>query len=107
LETITTSTSSLRQRLQTALAGIMLPSSWRSNFNTSRYTAGSQAGSDGGFDEEDGEELLDVDQRRREALSLDANRGLNDDGRRLSRDLEEGFRDESDEEEAVSDRRVR
>jgi len=85
----------------------LLPSSWRSDFNISRYTGSAQDGSDSGFDDEDGEELLDVDQRRREALSLDANRGLNDDGRRLSRDLEEGFRDESDDEEAVSGRQVR
>jgi hypothetical protein len=38
-----------------------------------------------------------VDDNRREALSLDARRG-HDEERRLSRDLEEGFRDDSDDE---------
>ena len=41
-----------------------------------------------------------MDGNRREALSLDARRGhIDDAGRRLSRDLEEGFRDDSDEED--------
>jgi len=56
-----------------------------------------QDGSD--FDEEEGEELYEVDQNRREALSLDARRGTNEDGSRLSRDLEEGFKDDSEDEE--------
>jgi len=53
------------------------------------------------FDEDEGEELFEVDDNRREALSLDARRGRDDDGRRLSRDLEEGFKDDSDEEEEI------
>ena len=57
-----------------------------------------QDGSGSDFDENEGEELFDVDERRREALSLDARRGRDDDGRRLSRDLEEGFKDDSDDE---------
>jgi hypothetical protein len=56
------------------------------------------SGSESGFDEEDGEELFEVGDNRREALSLDSTRGRGDDvGRRLSRDLEEGFMDDSDE----------
>jgi len=51
------------------------------------------------FDEEEGEELYEVDENRREALSLDARRGLNEDGSRLSRDLEEVFKDDSDDED--------
>lgn len=51
------------------------------------------------LDEDEGEELYTIDDRRREALSLDARRGRNEDGSRLSRDLEEGFRDDSDEED--------
>jgi len=41
--------------------------------------------------------------RRREALSLDARRGraTAGDDRRLSRDLEEGFKDDSDDEESA------
>lgn len=53
---------------------------------------------DGVFDEDDGEELSDVDEHRRLALSLDARRGAANEDRRLSRDLEEGFRDDSDDE---------
>jgi hypothetical protein len=58
------------------------------------------------FDEDEGEELFEVDEGRREALSLDARRGMGDDamGRRLSRDLEEGFKDDSDEEEVEGGR---
>jgi hypothetical protein len=48
-----------------------------------------------------------VDSNRREALSLDARRGRDDDGRRLSRDLEEGFKDDSDDEDDTSDGRRR
>ncbi|KAK7967857.1 uncharacterized protein PG986_002134 [Apiospora aurea] len=57
--------------------------------------------SDAGF-ESDGEELEDVldnlSDDRRHALSLDANVDHTDSIRRLSRDLEEGFRDDSDDE---------
>lgn len=42
------------------------------------------------------EELQGIDARRREALSLDA--GRQDSNRRLSRDLEEGFASDSDNE---------
>lgn len=55
------------------------------------------SGSD--FDEEEGEELYEVDDNRREALSLDARRGRDNEGLRLSRDLEEGFKDDSDDED--------
>ena len=66
---------------------------------------GQDTGSD--FDEDEGEELFEVDANRREALSLDARRGHNLDGSRLSRDLEEGFKDDSDEEEEDDhDRRI-
>lgn len=51
------------------------------------------------FDEEDGEGLvgLDVGLERREQLERSS--GVAHSDRRLSRDLEEGFQDESDEEE--------
>ena len=64
-------------------------------------------GFDTQFDEDAGEELSDVDDNRREALSLDARRGAVDD-RRLSRDLEEGFKDDSDDEGAgTGDQNIR
>lgn len=61
------------------------------------------------FDSEDGEELYDVevDDNRREALSLDARRGRHEDGSRLSRDLEEGFKDDSDDEDELDGRQGR
>ena len=90
--------------MQTALAGVMLPSSWRSDLRRSRYAARAEDGETSEFDEEDGEELFEVDDNRREALSLDARRGRDDDGRRLSRDLEEGFKDDSEEEDEIDDR---
>ncbi|KAG9239340.1 hypothetical protein BJ875DRAFT_365887 [Amylocarpus encephaloides] len=98
LDAISTQTTSMRQRIQAALVKILLPSSWRTRFEQNRYTVSAQDGSGSDFDEEEGEELFDVDDRRREALSLDARRGRDEDGRRLSRDLEEGFKDDSDEE---------
>lgn len=94
LETISSQTTSLRERIQHAIAQRLMPSTWSSNYpGQSRYAVDAQDSDDN----EDGEELFEIDERRREALSLDANRGLNNDGRRLSRDLEEGFRDDSDE----------
>jgi hypothetical protein len=79
--------------------GLLVPSAWRQRFNQSRHTVNAQDGMGSDFDENEGEELFDVDDRRREALSLDARRGQDHDGRRLSRDLEEGFKDDSDDEE--------
>lgn len=46
-----------------------------------------------------------MDDNRREALSLDARRGRDEDGRRLSRDLEEGFKDDSSDDEEPPDGR--
>jgi len=99
LDTISTRTTSLRQRIQTALFSHLLPSTWRSDFGGERHTVNAQDGAGSDFDEEEGEELYEVDDGRREALSLDARRGRDDDGRRLSRDLEEGFKDDSDDED--------
>ena len=97
LESISTQTTTFRQRVQGVFARYLLPSSWRSDFGSNRYAVSAADGLVDEFDDEEGEELSDVDDNRRLALSLDARRGLVDD-RRLSRDLEEGFRDDSDEE---------
>ncbi|KAB8291835.1 hypothetical protein EYC80_006618 [Monilinia laxa] len=102
LDTISTRTTSFRQRAQAIVIKFLFPSSWRADFNRSRISA--QDSSD--FDDEDGEELFDVDDNRREALSLDARRDRDEDGRRLSRDLEEGFKDDSSDEEEGMDRRL-
>ncbi|KAI0515460.1 hypothetical protein F5B22DRAFT_646735 [Xylaria bambusicola] len=55
--------------------------------------------SDIGFSSEDGEELNEVDEDRRHALSLDTGHQHTGSDRRLSRDLEEGFRDDSDDDD--------
>lgn len=96
-----TQTTTFRQRLQGTLARHILPSSWRSQFGQNQYTSNAEAGNESDFDDDDGEELFEVDANRREALSLDARRGIDDDGRRLSRDLEEGFKDDSDDEDEM------
>lgn len=82
----------------------ILPSSWRSDISRNRYAVDVQDASGSDFDEDEGEELFEVDDNRREALSLDARRGRDDDGRRLSRDLEEGFKDDSDDEDVDEQR---
>jgi hypothetical protein len=97
LETISAGGRTVRQRFQDTLTAFLLPSSWRANFQSGRFDYSARDGSENEFDEDEGEELFEVDGNRREALSLDASRG-HDEGRRLSRDLEEGFRDDSDEE---------
>jgi hypothetical protein len=99
LDTITTRTTTFRQRFQDALVRYLLPSTWRTDFGGRRYTVSAQDGTGSDLDEEEGEELYEVDDHRREALSLDAMRGRNEDGSRLSRDLEEGFRDDSEDED--------
>lgn len=99
LDAISTQTTSLRQKVQEALVQLLVPSGWRAHFDRNRHAVSAQDGMGGSeFDDEEGEELFDVDDNRREALSLDARRGRDEDGRRLSRDLEEGFKDDSDDE---------
>ncbi|KAI6710652.1 hypothetical protein JHW43_006816 [Diplocarpon mali] len=100
LDTISIQTSSLRHRILDTMVQYLLPSSWRSQLGRDRYALSAQDGSGSDFDEEEGEELYDVDDHRREALSLDARRGRDDDSRRLSRDLEEGFKDDSEEDDS-------
>ncbi|TAQ89262.1 hypothetical protein B7494_g2407 [Chlorociboria aeruginascens] len=105
LDAISSRTTPWRQQVQSVLTRYLSPSSWASDYarNQQREGAEGQIGSD--FDEEDGEELFEVDDNRREALSLDARRGRDDFGRRLSRELEEGFKDDSDDEDGDDQRR--
>jgi hypothetical protein len=101
LDTIASQSVSWRQRIKNALIRNLLPSTWRTDFGRDGYAVNGQDSSD--FDEEEGEELYEVDENRREALSLDARRGRNEDGSRLSRDLEEGFKDDSEDEDEDED----
>ncbi|KAF7504031.1 hypothetical protein GJ744_002910 [Endocarpon pusillum] len=103
LETISQHTSSLRSRISDAVARFILPSAWLNGRPPgsrpgSRYGSGEVNGSL--FDEEEeGEGLVgfDIDTQRR--VRLESSNGTGNSDRRLSRDLEEGFQDESDNEE--------
>ncbi|KAK5663086.1 hypothetical protein OQA88_6502 [Cercophora sp. LCS_1] len=101
LETISNQTSGLRARVQDGIARYLAPSMWRRNISERLVVA--ETSSEGDFDSEDGEELGDVDDS---TLSAYAHRqSSSDNTRRLSRDLEEGFMDDSDEESEESRRR--
>lgn len=92
--------------MQRSLTNFILPPAWRANYGH-RYADTAEDGGGSDFDSDDGEELFEVDENRREALSLDARRGVDEDGRRLSRELEEGFKDDSgDENDFPGDRRL-
>ncbi|ROW08798.1 hypothetical protein VMCG_02972 [Cytospora schulzeri] len=102
LETISSGTQTLRQRIQDSIARGLVPSSWRERLQDRLVVAGSSE-SDNGYNSDEGEELDEVpeDEDVRRRLEREARRsrgGRPDFQRRLSRDLEEGFRDESDEE---------
>lgn len=79
-----------------------LPSSWRHRQAPNDYQQ-SLASDEGLFEEEEGERLVgfDVNDTRRGALEHGNNSA--DTERRLSRDLEEGFRDDSEDEDTVND----
>jgi hypothetical protein len=98
LETISAHTHGIRERIQDTIARFVLPSSWRQDFQQSQLNMSPGDESEHSMDDNDGEELYEFDGNRREALSLDARRVDVEDSGRLSRDLEEGFRDDSDDE---------
>ncbi|KAF4332660.1 hypothetical protein FBEOM_13545 [Fusarium beomiforme] len=89
LNTLTSQTSTLRQRITSRIA------IWRSNRGVAFV---SDDGSDNGLDEDDGEELGNVDEDTWRQMEADTRAARPDNTRRLSRDLEEGFRDDSDDE---------
>jgi hypothetical protein len=105
LETISQHTSSIRSRISDAFLRIFLPSVWLfGRPPPGRYSAAEGEGSL--FDEEEGEGLvgLDIDAQRRERLERSNENEISD--QRLSRDLEEGFQDDSDDEGGQDDRRA-
>ncbi|KAK1760718.1 electron transport complex subunit C [Echria macrotheca] len=93
LETISSQTSSLRTRIQDAIARFLAPSLWRRSVTDTLVVA--ESGSDAGFDSDDGEELGAV---HHPSGVLGHSRPTIDSIPRLSRDLEEGFMDDSDDE---------
>ncbi|KAI1438537.1 hypothetical protein GGR50DRAFT_638449 [Xylaria sp. CBS 124048] len=103
LDSISTRTASFRIRIQDAIVRwISSPLRWRLRARD-RVTSANDDESDVGFSSEEGEELDDVHEDRRHALSLDSHHQHADSNRRLSRDLEEGFRDDSDDDDSTRD----
>lgn len=100
LTSLSERTSSIRSTSYDYIYSILQRSPWlRSRLPWGvQYDNPASDEDDGLFDEEEGEGLVgfDVDAPRREALAR--NHAVPDTQRRLSRDLEEGFRDDSDEE---------
>ncbi|KAK4127688.1 hypothetical protein N657DRAFT_641698 [Parathielavia appendiculata] len=93
LETISNQTLSLRGRMQGAMARFMAPSAWRARV-LDRVVVADRSSSDS----EDGEELGEVGEMAVRRV-LDRQRVVHVDSTpRLSRDLEEGFMDDSDDE---------
>ncbi|GAB1314332.1 hypothetical protein MFIFM68171_04542 [Madurella fahalii] len=94
LETISNQTLSLRARMQGAMARFMMPSAWRARVSDHLVVAERSS-----FDSDEGEELGEVDEpTARRVLDHRRDNDAIDSTRRLSRDLEEGFMDDSDEE---------
>ncbi|GKU01977.1 hypothetical protein FLAG1_03098 [Fusarium langsethiae] len=89
LDTLSSHTSSLRERITARVAA------WRSNRDVA---FASDDGLDDGLDDDDGEELGNVDEATWRQMEADTRAARPDNARRLSRDLEEGFRDDSDDE---------
>ncbi|KAK5132494.1 hypothetical protein LTR08_009040 [Meristemomyces frigidus] len=103
LDTITSHTSSLRSRVGDAITNMILPASmrWRRE-----VVVDGGLGEDLAFGEEEGESMIgfDVGQLPR-GRDERGGRVEIDTQRRLSRDLEEGFKDDSEEDEGGDDRR--
>ncbi|OAA75787.1 hypothetical protein LEL_07775 [Akanthomyces lecanii RCEF 1005] len=86
LDSLGSASSSLRERITSRLAALTLPSTWRQDMG--RFAAAGAGG-----EEDIGEELGRVDEGVFEVT------GFGSDTVRLSRDLEEGFIDDSDGED--------
>ncbi|OGE51227.1 hypothetical protein PENARI_c014G00436 [Penicillium arizonense] len=93
LHNISAHTLSLRDRIADAIMRFFLPSTWRRGAHMAEHDTIS-------IDDDEGEILvgMDMDAARREALERRRGSVAEAEGR-LSRDLEEGFMDDSDEED--------
>lgn len=88
--------ASWRTKLSDALYNLFVPSAWGRG---RRVIDGSGQHDDELFDDEEGEGMVGfdpIDERRREAL--EQRRSMMEEERRLGRELEEGFKDDSDDE---------
>ena len=99
-------TASWRTKIFDALSNLFVPSGWARSRQLVVDGSGGEHSEEDLFDDEEGEGMIGfdpVDERRREAL--EQRRSMMEDDRRLSRELEEGFRDESDDEHEDDRRR--
>ncbi|KAJ4357085.1 hypothetical protein N0V95_002823 [Ascochyta clinopodiicola] len=99
--TLTTHATTWRTTLSDALYGLFMPSTWTRQPPVHMHDDDSSD-----FDDDEGEGMVGfdpVDERRREAL--EQRRSLVDEERRLGRELEQGFKDDSEDEEGVDDAR--
>ncbi|KAI8943624.1 hypothetical protein NX059_001609 [Plenodomus lindquistii] len=95
--------ASWRTKLSDALYALFAPSAWRRDRTV---IDGSGQNEDELFDDEEGEGMVGfdpIDERRREAL--EQRRSIMDEERRLGRELEQGFKDDSDDEAGDERRR--
>jgi hypothetical protein len=96
--------TSWRTKLSDALYNLFAPSTW---LRSRGIVDGSGDHNDDElFDDEEGEGMVGfdpIDERRREAL--EQRRSIMEEERRLGRDLEEGFKDDSDDEHEDDRRR--
>ena len=92
-----------RTKLSDALYSLFMPSTWG---RSRSVVDGSGQNDDELFDDEEGEGMIGfdpIDERRREAL--EQRRSIMVEERRLGRELEEGFRDDSDDDHEDERRR--
>ncbi|KAJ5570313.1 uncharacterized protein N7459_009743 [Penicillium hispanicum] len=96
LHTISAHTLSLRDRMADAVMRFFLPSSWRRGAHVENHE-------NIDIDDEEGEIMIGMgmDATRREALERHRGSAIEPESR-LSRELEEGFMDDSDEEDVQS-----
>ncbi|KAL1602396.1 hypothetical protein SLS60_005812 [Paraconiothyrium brasiliense] len=102
------STASWRTKISDALTNLFVPSGWARGRQMVVDGSVSEHNEDSLFDDEEGEGMVGfdpVDERRREAL--EQRRSMMVDDLRLSRELEEGFKDESDDEHEDERRRYK
>ena len=105
LANLTERTSSLRERISEAFVDFILPASWRPPRQpVSRYHD-SEENDEDLFEDEEGENMVGFDVNRSDRAIVERGTYGPDTERRLSRELEEGFRDDSEDEGGLAERR--
>lgn len=92
-----------RTKLSDALYNLFMPSTWTRQPAVHVHNDDDESSD---FDDEEGEGMVGfdpVDERRREAL--EQRRSMVDEERRLGRELEQGFKDDSEDEDVDETRR--